>query len=251
MNSGYIKLWRKLMKSDMYLALSSTQRDVMIQCLMLANHAPKKWEWNGQVFECQPGQFVTSLDSLKKKCGKGTSLKMIRVALSKLKKWEFMADEGAKTGRLITIINWDTYQNNYGTEGKEEGKGRAKAGQRQGKGRATTKNEENDKNVKNIYGEFQNVLLTDKEIEKLHARFGEVKTKALIERLSSGIASKGYKYKSHYATILTWVEKDISKGSPGESPPKPSGKTPCAKCNSTTYTTRIDDVCIDCRKASN
>ena len=57
---------------------------------------------------------------------------------------------------------------------------------------------------KKSYGEFQNVLLTKEEYRKLE------KSNLLpyIEKLSSYIASKGKRYKSHYATILTWSRKD-------------------------------------------
>ena len=57
---------------------------------------------------------------------------------------------------------------------------------------------------KTKYGQFENVLLTDDEHGKLVARFGAEGILERIERLSEGIESKGYKYKSHYATILTW-----------------------------------------------
>lgn len=53
-------------------------------------------------------------------------------------------------------------------------------------------------------GEFNNILLTDEEYKKLIDRFGENNTLALIEELSIAIKSKGYKYKDHYATILSW-----------------------------------------------
>ena len=63
-----------------------------------------------------------------------------------------------------------------------------------------------DKNsIDILYGEFKNVKLSDEEYQKL-------KDKNLldyIERLSSYIASKGKKYKSHYATILNWSRKEI------------------------------------------
>lgn len=57
---------------------------------------------------------------------------------------------------------------------------------------------------KEKYGEFKNVLLTDEEYHKLE------KSNLLpyIEKLSSYIASKGKKYKSHYATILNWSRKE-------------------------------------------
>ncbi len=61
---------------------------------------------------------------------------------------------------------------------------------------------------KKSYGEFNNVLLTDGEKGKLIERFGEQDFKYRVEKLSTGIESKGYKYKSHYATILNWARKD-------------------------------------------
>jgi len=65
--------------------------------------------------------------------------------------------------------------------------------------------------AKKVYGEFKNVLLTDEEYQKLKARFGAF-TLGKIEALSEGIASRGYKYSSHYATILSWHRRDELKG---------------------------------------
>ena len=69
------------------------------------------------------------------------------------------------------------------------------------------------------YGEFKNVSLSDNEYEKLKEKFGEDGAKERIETLSAAIASKGYKYKSHYATILSWDRRDLKKKGPsGELP---------------------------------
>lgn len=65
----------------------------------------------------------------------------------------------------------------------------------------------NHNTSKNNYGEFGNVLLKDEEYQKLISSFGEKNTKLLIAELDTGIASKGYKYKSHYATILNWARR--------------------------------------------
>lgn len=68
----------------------------------------------------------------------------------------------------------------------------------------------NKKEIKERYGEFENVLLTPEEYAKLE------KSNLLpyIEKLSSYIASKGKKYKSHYATILNWSRSDIKEKVP-------------------------------------
>lgn len=75
-------------------------------------------------------------------------------------------------------------------------------------------NIKDNKDNKKPYGECANVFLTDEEFEK-------VKNQGLtnlIEELSLYIASKGNKYKSHYAVIKQWAnrrekEKEIKKPS--------------------------------------
>lgn len=68
---------------------------------------------------------------------------------------------------------------------------------------------------KKRYGEFNNVLLTDDEYNKLSERFGTAKAEAYIERLSGYLESKGAKYQSHYATMLNWERKDRGKDKDG------------------------------------
>jgi hypothetical protein len=58
------------------------------------------------------------------------------------------------------------------------------------------------------YGEQGLVLLSDEEVEKLKARFGEDKAFEYVEKLDAYIGSKGKKYKSHFSTILSWSLKD-------------------------------------------
>ncbi len=69
--------------------------------------------------------------------------------------------------------------------------------------------------VKEKFGEFENVLLSADELQKLKSKLG-AETESYIERLSSYIVSSGKKYKSHYATILSWTQKD-AKNSGGVS----------------------------------
>ncbi len=69
--------------------------------------------------------------------------------------------------------------------------------------------------IKEKFGEFENVFLSADEFQKLKSKLG-AETGSYIERLSSYIASSGKKYKSHYATILSWTQKD-TKNSGGVS----------------------------------
>lgn len=54
-------------------------------------------------------------------------------------------------------------------------------------------------------GEYQHVMLTDEEVEKLVNEYGKEKTDASIRYLDEYIEMKGYKAKSHYLAIRKWV----------------------------------------------
>lgn len=67
-----------------------------------------------------------------------------------------------------------------------------------------------EKPKKHKYGEYKNVLLTDKELDKLKTEFSDWEIR--IERLSSYMASTGKRYKSHLATIRNWAKRDAETG---------------------------------------
>ena len=63
------------------------------------------------------------------------------------------------------------------------------------------------KEERHKYGEYKNVLLSDKDMEKLQAEFPDDYTKR-IEALSVYMQSKGARYKDHLATIRNWARKE-------------------------------------------
>jgi predicted phage replisome organizer len=60
---------------------------------------------------------------------------------------------------------------------------------------------------KNKYSEHKNVLITEKEYNKLITDYGNI-INDKIEDLSLYLLKTGKRYKSHYATIQTWLRKD-------------------------------------------
>lgn len=70
---------------------------------------------------------------------------------------------------------------------------------------------------KDTYGEFQNVFLSLEEYEKLKQQFNSTLDDK-IHALSLYIASNGKKYKSHYATILSWERKNGGEQTKQEEP---------------------------------
>jgi hypothetical protein len=134
-DQGWVKLYRKLRNDVIWQKCTLAQKVVMITILMSVNHSDQEWEWQGQKFTVHPGQMVTSLDSLRKLCGKGMTIQGVRGALLKLGKMGFSTDTSTKTGRLITVSNWAKYQDPDETQHSKQ----------QTDNKATTPN----KNVKN------------------------------------------------------------------------------------------------------
>lgn len=110
MSEGFILLYRELIKKPIWLLSTAEQKAVLITILLLANHEERQWEWAGQTFKVLPGQFVTSLASLAEKAGKGISIQNVRSALNRFKKLQFLTYQSTKSGRLVTILNWEQYQ---------------------------------------------------------------------------------------------------------------------------------------------
>ncbi|MCD8047060.1 MAG: hypothetical protein LUD80_00410, partial [Clostridiales bacterium] len=74
------------------------------------------------------------------------------------------------------------------------------------------------------YGSFDNVTLSDRELETLRTKFPD-DWQERIERLSSYMASSGKTYKNHLATIQRWAARDRQEArekSPEQAPQKPS-----------------------------
>lgn len=67
------------------------------------------------------------------------------------------------------------------------------------------------KEPKEIFGEYRNVRLTQKEKEKLEQEFGVVKTDKAIRYLDEYIEEKHYKSASHYLALRRWVFNAIDE----------------------------------------
>ena len=73
------------------------------------------------------------------------------------------------------------------------------------------------KSSRHKHGEYQNVLLSDDDLDKLKAEFPSDWDQR-IQRLSEYMASSGKSYKNHLATIRNWARRDkpAAKAAGGE-----------------------------------
>ena len=153
---GYIMIARKIRKSPTWQCLNIAHRIVMLELLLQAQHTPQFVSRNGEKIWLDRGQIATSYQQLANDVNSSDiTPKVVRGAINKLEKLEFLAKDEAKArakkGLLLTIVNWDLYQcpDNYKgkVEDKETGKARAKQGQSKGKARAINKNDNNEYNA--------------------------------------------------------------------------------------------------------
>lgn len=151
-NGGWVKLYRELKSKSIWQLSSPEQKVVLITILLLANHEENKWEWKGEQFTCKPGQLITSLNSLVRECGDGVSIQNVRTALDRFEKLGFLTNVSTKTGRLITVLNWEKYQGKDFVDNKGSNKEVTKSQQRPNKDLTTNKNDKecykNDKEIK-------------------------------------------------------------------------------------------------------
>jgi hypothetical protein len=211
---GWIKLHRKIQDSPLYKRLSSKHRDVMIQVLLMANHAPAKWIWQGKEFECNPGQFITSLDSIKQKCAPDVKMQSIRTALVLLEKHEFLTNKSTKTGRLITVLNWHTYQSKEIDANKDANKDLTKSQQRPNKDLTPNNNDNNDEALKNKKEEERLSVLRDfytKELEALDKKFDEDSRFRIPGVITESASRKGYYKFAEYIGGKNPLNKALTK----------------------------------------
>jgi hypothetical protein len=233
---GYIKIHRELAAKPIWESSTVEQKVILITLLLMANFNEKQWEWKGQKFIAKPGQFVTSLDNIVKNAGSGISIKNVRTALKRFENLEFLANESTKTGRLITIINWEVYQ----CEEERVAKQPAKTGQRGGKDLAPREEGKKDKKVikeKNSDFLLQDIVknypgrkvkkVRDKKLPKLIEQYGEEQIRHCIDRYAEdcrlnpwrGILNESTFWTTRHVEFLDEFYKGPTADRPGKASP--------------------------------
>ena len=74
-----------------------------------------------------------------------------------------------------------------------------------------TSKKKTTKEPRHKYGEFKNVLLSDKDLEKLKAEYGEELVEKYIKKMDEWIELNGRRYKNYYLALRQWMNKEVSK----------------------------------------
>lgn len=99
---GWIKLYRKFEKWEWY--NDSKTVHLFIHLLIHANHSDNKWQGN----MIKRGQLITGRDKIK--AATGITTQSIRTSLSRLKSTNEITIKVTNKFSLITILNYDLYQ---------------------------------------------------------------------------------------------------------------------------------------------
>ena len=136
--NGFIKLHRQLIDWEWYSDINVCR--LFIHCLLRANHKEKKW--HGKTI--LKGSFITSYENLSIETG--LTVRQVRTALDKLKMTGELTHKGQAQYSIITINNWDKFQEND----KQVDNLMTNERQTNDKQMTTNKNDKNEKNDKNI-----------------------------------------------------------------------------------------------------
>lgn len=226
MNEGWFKFHRCLFKKAIWQSSTPEQKVILITLLGMANHEGREWEWQGKQFKAMPGQFVTSSASIIKKAGKGISRQNVRTALEKFKKYEFLTYVSTKTGLLVTIENWELYQDTNSKANQSinhEVTNRSPSPNQQV---TTNKNDKNYKNDKKYI--YIREFTEDKELIQTIIDFMKMRDKTkspMTDRALKIMLNKLKDLSSDTATQIRILERSIEHSWKGIFPLPKEGET--------------------------
>jgi len=138
---GWIAVHRSMRKNPRY-KKNSAWVHVWLELLLLATHSQKETIFKGEKITLNPGQLLTGRKAIS--ANTGVSESCVERMLKTLENEQQIKQETSNINRLITILNWNTYQLN----GQQNGQ-RANNQRTTGEQPADTyNNEDNDKESK-------------------------------------------------------------------------------------------------------
>ena len=205
-DEGYIKLHRQMLQWEWYTDANTCR--VFLHCLFMANWKDARFMGH----EIPRGSFATSYPQLAKQTK--LSIKNVRTAINHLKTTGELAVKTTSKFSIITVVKYNLYQD----DGRQNGSQTAGNGQANGSQTATIEESKKGRKKedylseepgteKHPYGIYNNVYLTDGEIEEL-IRVYPLDYQDMIENLSAYMRSKGKYYADHFAIMMKWKRED-------------------------------------------
>lgn len=253
---GYILLWRDIQDCELWKAEPFTKIQAFIDLLLTANYESKSILLGNEVIQAEKGSVITSELKLMERWR--WSKEKVRNYLRLLERLEMIERRPDRKKTIIVIRNYEKYQtaqmtDNFqntqqtqtanqttenlvsirdSTEGQttDHTTNRPQTDHEQTTDRTQTRHYKDiNKDIikktiyeRHKYGEYNNVLLSDEEVEKLKSEYPEL-WKNKLEELSEYLMTHSKSYKSHYVTIRAWIRKDLKEGEKNGKPQRNSG----------------------------
>lgn len=106
--SGFVKLHRSILENPV-LKKSSDRMAVWIFLLCSATHTEYSVFFKGERFKLQPGQLITSRKSIS--LDRNIEQSRVQRILKLFEEHQMIEQQTSSESRLITILNWQSYQN--------------------------------------------------------------------------------------------------------------------------------------------
>lgn len=220
--SGYISLYRSIQSNFLWDDKPFARGQAWIDLLLKASYEDREIIFNGQYVKLEEGELITSTNKLADAWG--WSRGKVRRFLEMLENASMVSYQTDNHKTVIKLLNFKEFQtcSKFKRTTNEQQTDNSQTANEQQTDTNNKDNKEKKDKKDNIYsspcrhkyGEYNNVLLSDADLEKLKAEF-PLDYEERIERLSCYIASTGKKYKNHLATIRNWAKKD--KANPSQS----------------------------------
>jgi DNA-binding transcriptional regulator YhcF (GntR family) len=197
-NQGWIKLYRKLL--DNGISQKPEYGWLWINLLLLANHEDgHSFIWNGKRHFLKKGQLLTGRVALAEQTGINQN-KVYRI-LKYLENEQQIEQQKTTKYTIITILNWDKYQQVEQQTEQQVNNKRTTTEQQVN----TFKNVKNDKNEKNIYNAYK---------EKINSgsRLTESSRKKIISRLKTFSELELLQAIDNFAGDTWWMENNAHRG---------------------------------------
>lgn len=233
MSEGWVKVHRSILNH--WISGDLFTLGLWSLLILKANHQPNKWLYRGHLYELDRGECLISIHDIAAAQKPKISHKPISARLNMFEAEQMIVQKRSHRGTVVTILNYDKYQQFDVSEGNTEVTQKSQTGQTEVKQRSTNKNDKNDKNdskkhaspnapahlrrkdeeLKPFPEEDGPVWLTDSEYQEFCNRWSKAETDFLIRamvRWESQAEKKFRQRKDHALTLINFRNQELGNG---------------------------------------